>query len=117
MRIALDYDGTVTEDPDLWSEFVLRALIGNHDVRIVTFRAFTDASPDLTYFAERHNISIVYTGREAKKPFCRQIGWEPDVWIDDTPDLIVTGSDWSIEEYETWQASLQKSIKEAVQGE
>ena len=38
MKIALDYDDTYTQDPELWLRFVKDALERNHDVRVVTMR-------------------------------------------------------------------------------
>lgn len=38
MLIALDYDGTFTEDPTLWVSFIAMAQAHGHDVIGVTMR-------------------------------------------------------------------------------
>lgn len=38
MNIALDYDGTITPDPELWKFFIARALDLGHKIDIVTMR-------------------------------------------------------------------------------
>lgn len=119
MRIALDYDGTVTEDEDSWELFVRLFQNAGHEIRIVTFRSYEDLTQDLEDFATRNNLAVMFTAREAKQAFCKQLGWEPDVWIDDTPSLIVNPSEWTTKQLTDWKASvgLSKSVKEAIQGE
>lgn len=104
MKIALDYDGTVTEDPECWHKFVELFQKDGHDIRIVTFRKYDEITSDLRWFADTANIPIVCTERTLKQAFCRSIGWEPDIWIDDSPALI--GHDdgvWSEEKLSKWR--------------
>lgn len=85
LTIALDYDGTVTADPDLWIDFLKRASARNHRVAIVTMR-----SPDepvdnpLVALAWR----VIYTSRQAKQAFVHSRGIRVDIWIDDQPNYI-----------------------------
>lgn len=94
MKIALDYDGTYTEDPELWDGFVMLAHQLGHEVHIVTMRY-----PEETI---RHQIpqthdhtrleqwaTIHYTSRQAKRRFMQNIGLEFQVWIDDIPEFIL----------------------------
>lgn len=75
MRIALDYDGTYTADPQLWDEFIRNAKARGHEVTMVTMRS-----------AEHERIpnppacDIIYTGRKAKRTF-----YNADIVIDDAP--------------------------------
>jgi hypothetical protein len=100
MNIALDYDGTTTRDPGLWSGFVLAAVAAGHDVRIVTMRypsegkAVTRDGKDkegslaLDSFAKIVGIPVIYTGRMAKRPICERMGFPVHVWIDDNPRAV-----------------------------
>lgn len=90
MRIALDWDDTVTRDPVMWLQFIRLALERHHDIRIVTMR-YERELDDIREFLKRHDvfINIIATGREQKRPFCEELGWIPSVWIDDTPEYIV----------------------------
>lgn len=106
MKIALDYDGTVTESFDLWASFVSLFREGGHDVRIVTFRGPEDSTNDLVDFAEYCDIPIIFTSRVAKKIHCQNIGWEPTIWIDDTPSLITNPSEWTDEELVAWRSEV-----------
>lgn len=87
MKIALDFDDTYTRAPRFWYGFIEDALDAGYEVRIVTFRKRTMTDPALDWLAER--IPIIYTEYHQKRPYCKQIGWEPDIWIDDSPEFIV----------------------------
>lgn len=90
MRIALDWDDTWTRDAALWATFVRLALRQGHDVRIVTFRrpsGVPDIERELQNF--QLNLEIIATNHISKRAVCRALGWEPHVWIDDMPELIV----------------------------
>lgn len=80
MRIALDYDGTYTRDPQLWDQFIGSCAGAGHELVCVTMRYPEEAiSPP---------CEVVYTSREAKLPFMVALGRKPDVWIDDNPHWI-----------------------------
>ena len=76
MRIALDWDGTYTADPELWDAFTKLAESRGHTVTIVTLRApvVERVSTDL---------DVVYCSRTAKRKH-----FTADVWIDDSPQWI-----------------------------
>ncbi len=90
MRIALDWDNTWTRDPRLWADVVEDFLHYEHDVRIVTMRS-EDQIGELHDEMEAMGVSIpiITTNMAQKRPFCEQLGWIPDVWIDDSPEFIV----------------------------
>lgn len=85
MIIALDYDGTYTEDPDLWISFIDLIKMRRHSVTFVTFRDDNGnyKNDDIRRDAKRNNIDIVYTAGKQKSD-C----FKADVWIDDMPILI-----------------------------
>lgn len=69
---------------------------------------------DLEDFAKWVHVPIIFTEHQTKHAFCKNIGWDPDVWIDDCPALIDhDDKPWSEEKLVEWR----KSVKEAQQGE
>jgi hypothetical protein len=78
MRIALDYDGTWTADPQLWTSFVNEARRGGHTVTIVTLRTPKEVIDNPL------NLPVVYCGYDQPK----RKHFEADVWIDDMPWVI-----------------------------
>lgn len=90
MIIAIDYDHTYTNDPELWDEFARNAIKRKHSVYCVSARAEsmmddakntigkvigpancfgTNLHPKREFMLNNHNIRI-------------------DVWVDDTPSFI-----------------------------
>jgi len=87
MNIALDYDGTYTEDSELWELFIKTATTLGHTVYLVTMRYPEEGI--------RHNIGcpIYYTSRQAKRRFMEENhGIKFQVWIDDIPEFILLSS-------------------------
>lgn len=88
MLIALDYDGTYTEDPDLWLAFITDARSRGHLVMCVTMRYSHEGEAverQLTGRVDR----IVYTGRKAKLRHMQFLGLTPNIWIDDAPHWVL----------------------------
>lgn len=111
MKIALDFDGTVTEDIKFWCYFCENARNLGHEVRIVTFRHSDELTNDLNEFLEYNSLGIIFTGRKLKKAYCQSIGWEPDIWIDDTPSLIGdVSTPWTDDQHAEWKKSIEEEI-------
>lgn len=92
MRIGLDWDGTVTEDRELWFSFMRMAKERGHDLMIVTSRCETDAER-IRSEVRPLGISVIATdGKPKIKEVDAQIGHFLDVWIDDMPHLLFTSS-------------------------
>jgi len=83
MSIALDYDGTYTRNPQFWDTFINLCRNFMIDVRIVTARY------DKYSLEHPIMIPIIYTNMKSKREHCDLIGWQPDIWIDDSPEFIV----------------------------
>lgn len=81
MNIALDYDGTYTEDPVLWDAFIQRAVEHGHQVTCVTMRHGLHEKVEI-------GCPVIYTDRKAKGEFVTLLGLKIDVWIDDAPHWI-----------------------------
>lgn len=82
MRIALDYDGTYTQDPILWANFIAESIGRGHEVICVTMRHPED-EPIVGMPCE-----IIYTDRQPKMSHMVLIGRPTDVWIDDHPEWL-----------------------------
>lgn len=81
MKIALDYDGTYSADPELFSAFVKMALARGHDIRILTMRFPEESLPEM-------GIPVIYTSRRAKAA-----EWPADIYIDDNPRFLFLGAE------------------------
>lgn len=89
MNISLDYDGTITRDPEAWLEFVMLMQRQGHTVYIVTMRNEGEAR-ELKQQWSKHVDGIFCTSRKAKRSFMYDRGICIDVWIDDEPGWILT---------------------------
>lgn len=90
MLIALDYDGTYTEDPAFFNLLLSAAQHCGHTVYIVTMRHESE-SFDLLPLLNKGVTKLVCTGRQAKVEYCTERGITPDVWIDDSPWFLLNG--------------------------
>ena len=88
MRIALDFDGTITRHPVFWEDFV--SLCKTHDIEVcvVTARPPRKSSQDQIPYFLGHSVPIIFTSGKAKKPHCQELGEEFDIWIDDNPWMV-----------------------------
>lgn len=87
MNLALDYDGTITEEPNAFMQFVkvLRKL--GHKVYIVTMR-YESECVDIVKEWGGHVDGIHATSRQAKGDFMKNLGIDINVWVDDNPRAI-----------------------------
>lgn len=104
LNIALDYDGTFTRDPLLWSLFVKSAMESGHQVYVVTYR-----HPELDKIEEFPiDIPIIYTNGVAKREHVDIYhGLEIHVWIDDQPECILHPSVKTVEWLEEWRKTRE----------
>ena len=86
MNIALDYDGTYTEDPVMWADFIKMAKNRGHRVYIVTCRS--NKNP-VDKIAEDLVNKVFYTNYQAKRAYMIDMQKiRVDVWIDDNPEVV-----------------------------
>ena len=86
MKIAIDYDNTMSADPRLFMIFAQAATVLGHEVAIVTSR-----HPSVPIPMDKCGIPVVYCAFKAKR------GCYPaDVWIDDDPKHIDQDHDLSL---------------------
>lgn len=96
-KIALDYDETYTINPEMWNEIINTFQKAGNEVMIVTFR-----SDDLPIDHDP-GIPVFYTAWNAKRPYMEKQGIDIDVWIDDSPELIIQNSAWTDADRELWK--------------
>lgn len=106
MKIALDYDGTYSSDPEFWNKMIRHARSSGHEVRIVTARDERfDRTAALAELEKR--IPVIYCRGVAKQWYLTHFGdgFVPDVWIDDRPQSIFVNSEFSPEGLADWRAN------------
>ena len=91
MLIALDFDGTYTEDPGFWDLVIDAALYRGHRVICATMRHEHEGADVIAAMGKR-GIEVIFTARAAKLPHLSDMGIQPDVWIDDQPAWIFEAS-------------------------
>lgn len=82
MIIAIDWDHTITNDPELFKAFIQLAIHRGHEPIIVTGRKASQ--PIESPLA----IPVIYADDEWKRVAALKAGYKVDVWIDDSPGLI-----------------------------
>lgn len=85
MLIALDFDGTYTEDPKFWDEVIRAAKIHGHKIIVATMRHEKLEGDELKKIFAGRVDQIIFTSRAAKLPFLHEMDIHPDIWIDDNP--------------------------------
>ena len=79
--IAVDYDGTYTEDPALWDAFIRNAKRRGHDIFFVTGRFPHEKIAD-----NSAGIPVHYTSLRCKADYMRDAGIDVDIVIEDSPE-------------------------------
>jgi hypothetical protein len=92
--IAIDFDETLTADPELWLDFVRKAKTRGHNVVCVTARRDTESNRDiLRLWMWENDIDLFthYTSLGSKLDHMERIGVKVDIWIDDDPRKCALG--------------------------
>lgn len=86
MKIMIDWDGTFTANPQLFSGFISLAEAHGADCFIVTAR---NPENPIDLPEEHSNIMVVYTSGQAKIDYCRnELDLSFDIFIEDKPARI-----------------------------
>ena len=95
MLIAIDFDDTLTADPNLWRNFIATSREIGHCVVCVTARRDTDDNREtIESWMHEHGIYPMftyYTGLASKVDHMAKIGLKVDIWIDDDPRKCALG--------------------------
>jgi hypothetical protein len=86
--IGLDFDQTITLDPDFWRAFVALAKSHGHKVAIVTARQETEEN---ALECDMPDALVYMTSGSGKRWYMEQKGIKVDVWVDDSPEAIIHG--------------------------
>lgn len=92
--ISLDFDGTITSDPETYKQLAKTLKAAGHTVYIVTMRypseVISKQSNGLSIQEEWSNLvdGIYTTSRMAKRDYMLSHGIKIDVWIDDRPEAV-----------------------------
>lgn len=102
MNIGIDYDDTITVDPQMFHAFIDLARQQGHDIRIVTARSEAYGLDPVFKFAATFSpeLPVIHTSGYEKHPYCvKYHDFNVDVWIDDNPHWCGTkddeDSEWS----------------------
>lgn len=91
MRFSLDFDGTYTADPEMWKQWIALVTSLGHEVFCITYRPSHRMQKVHDSIGQVIGIDkCVSTGGTAKKKHVEKIGLKIDVWIDDTPEMLIT---------------------------
>jgi hypothetical protein len=94
MRIAIDFDETLTADADLWRRFLSVAIdLGHHCVCVTARRATDDNLDTITEWMHSHGIDlpIFFTSLGSKVDYMTKRGLRVDIWINDDPRKCALG--------------------------
>lgn len=82
--VALDFDETISDDPEAWVH-VMRTLekFGYHCI-VVTWRSPETYPEDLQFLVDKGYV-VYYTSLQAKREYMKEKGIEVAIWIDDNP--------------------------------
>lgn len=94
ITIGLDYDGTVTSDPEGFKVMVDTFRKRGHKVHLVTMRYESECLRDPDFMDMVSKVdSYLATGRKPKRQFCETKDLKIDVWIDDNPEAVIMSAD------------------------
>lgn len=88
MKVGIDFDGTITEDPVAFKGVVTSLLDAGHEVALVTWRCPDQDYPDMeaVFALWGFRIPVVCTSGQAKRDY-----YPANIWIEDNPAAILFG--------------------------
>lgn len=93
MNIGIDFDDTITADPQLFHALIDMARQQGHDIRIVTARSEAYGLQPVFDYAETFapSVPVIHTSGFLKAPYCvKYHDFDVDVWIEDNPHWVGT---------------------------
>jgi len=92
MHIGVDFDETVTTNPFLWQQIIQLFLQNGCQVSLVSIRPLNQPNIDMMEFASACGIPMYTTNGMQKAPYMEAEGHPVDIWIDDAPETIPSGT-------------------------
>lgn len=84
--MCIDYDGTFTAAPELFTSFIAAAKSAGYRVICATMRYEQEGEEVLESIGKL--CEVIFTSRRAKAAFLKDMGIEPSIWIDDRPEFL-----------------------------
>lgn len=110
MLIAVDYDKTISADPEFFDDFFHLARRHGHKCYVVTMRSKElDWDDEFLRINFDHEIETVFCDGLPKRKYCEEQGLNFDWWFDDWPEGIHLGSVLTPEQLAEWREENVKS--------
>ena len=88
LNIALDYDDTITADPNGFKAIVRCFQSLGHKVTIVTLRDSSESTDLIREFLEKYDVETIFCAGQSKERIVRELGLHMNIWVDDNPRYI-----------------------------
>lgn len=88
MQIAVDFDGTFTEDPMAWAAIINIMQRAGHSVVCITSRRDTPAARRDMSLVLPHSVPVYFAYGMTKQACAEMHGLTVTVWVDDCPASI-----------------------------
>lgn len=89
MIISIDYDGTWSADPRLFTAFVVTARQHGHTILMITQRGPEWRVPEMDVIEAVISHPIIFAAGKTKVDAATDAGFNVDIWIDDNPYAMV----------------------------
>lgn len=100
----MDYDDTYSSDPSCFRAVIRCFQSCGHKVYIVTMRSKElDWSDEFDFLKKNYGVDTIFCDGVAKKEVTEQAGIEIDWWLDDRPEGINNGSNFSGSDLIQWR--------------
>jgi hypothetical protein len=93
--IALDYHNTYSADPKFWDTFIYMCWMRKFEVYCITHHTGEKQNEKLMDSIGKilDSDHIIFTMGKAKENYCKSIGLDIDIWIDNNPIHIIQDPD------------------------
>lgn len=96
--IGIDFDDTITLNPDMWLNIMKTLERNGFNVYVVTWRASNEWPEDLQFLVDK-GYKVFYTDRMNKRQHMLSKGIKIDIMIDDSPEAWCYSMDRMTGEY------------------
>lgn len=90
MIFSLDFDGTYTAAPDMWERWIEMVTALGHEVYCISYRPINEMQKVYETLGKVIGVDhCISTRATPKKRYTEKLGLHIDVWIDDTPEMLI----------------------------
>ena len=90
--VAVDFDETISDNPEAWLRVMKTLEIVGYQVVVCTWRSPSTYPEDLQFLVDK-GYKIYYTSFTAKQEYMKRLGIEVAIWIDDNPFAILNDAE------------------------